>query len=694
MRRLFFLFISFFIVIQLFGQGSNLITTGNNIQTCNGDTTVLKAVTGAIYTNYRWENTFNPGVTLSTDDSLVLTSISQFGEFYALLVDSNGITVDDTIFAIEFQKPAVNLGQDTIICSGDTITLQNLVANPAGATFNWNTGATSATIQVSNQGIYRLRVNAAFPNPCFGIDTVLVNNSPALKLQDQGEFNVCQGESLAISAILDSGGISPYVFQWSPPALFSNPNAQNTNLNTNTSTTISVSVTDRNGIGCTDSISFPVNVRPNVQANPAFSDSTICSDDSINLLVNPSSGTPGGGGYVFNWIGTNITNTTSSSPLVFPTQTSSYIGIVSDFFNCDDTAIVNIAIDSFGINIANGDSAFICSGQAVQISMNVRGGNGNETFQWSPDNGTVSNINIAEPTISGQGTYSVLASSSNGCIDSDDVVIGVAGLPLFSFDALSTEFCPSENVTISGQGSGGSGSDFKYIYRNGPTLLNTDSSQQYNAVASSFGTGTTITIFGSVIDGNACTSELDTLTFDVVDVPTTILSGDSVAYVNLTANFTLSGSETADSIFWDFGNGETQSGGVTQVVTYDIEGNFLIRTEVFFGTCLETNNLNVTVNPELTENVIYIPSAFSPNANNLENQSLKVYGENIVEEDFSFQVYSAWGDLIFESQDLTMIRNTGWIPAALSGTVLVVNCTGKFIDGEEFAVQQTVNFIQ
>ena len=102
----------------------------------------------------------------------------------------------------------------------------------------------------------------------------------------------------------------------------------------------------------------------------------------------------------------------------------------------------------------------------------------------------------------------------------------------------------------------------------------------------------------------------------------------------------------------------------------------------------------MTVNPELTENVIYIPSAFSPNATNLENQTLKVYGENIVEEDFNFQVYTAWGDLIYESSDLMSVREMGWVPSSLPGTVLVVNCTGKFVDGEEFAVQQTVNYIE
>jgi hypothetical protein len=50
-----------------------------------------------------------------------------------------------------YAQPSVNLGNDTTICSGNSVTLN--AGNP-GATFLWNTGATTQSITVSSSGIY------------------------------------------------------------------------------------------------------------------------------------------------------------------------------------------------------------------------------------------------------------------------------------------------------------------------------------------------------------------------------------------------------------------------------------------------------------------------------------------------------------------------------------------------------------
>lgn len=693
MRVLAVLFLYLMSFQTLLAQTNNVLINQNSpFVTCEGNLVTFTAVTGAQYTNYEWYNADTPSVILSVDTFLTLSNIPLSLTSYVLKLDSSGISIDDTIRAIALAKPNLELGPDTIICSGDTITLENQLSPPVGAAYLWNTGATSPTIQVSLGGTYVLRLTNF--SGCFRRDTVFVSQSPALKLQDQGDFNVCQGKSLNVSAILDSGGISPYVFEWSPPGLFTNPNSQNTTLNATSSTTVSVKVTDRNGLGCTDSISFPVNIRPNVQASVAFSDSTICSGSSVDLLASGTSGSPGNTGYAFNWSGPNLANGNTNSPTASPGQNSSYLVIVSDSFNCDDSAFVNISIDSFGVNIGNGDSAFICSGEAVQISLNITGGDGNETFLWSPDNGAVSNINIAEPFIQGQGTFTIIAFSSNGCSDMDSVNVEIAGLPAFSFDSIDSEYCPSDMLTISGQGSFGSGGGYRYIYTDGTVQLNTDSSQVFSTQAGNFGLGIAVTLFGSVIDANNCQSFNDTLSFDVIDVPETNLTGDSIAFVELQANFTLSGAESADSIIWDLSLGETEIGTSTNSVIYTLEGNYSVTTDAFFGPCLSMDQLNVTVNPELTENIIYIPKAFSSNANDPENRTLKVYGENILAEDFSFEVLTAWGELIYKSTDLNEIRGLGWAPEGISASVLVVNINGKFIDGESFSIQQTVNFIQ
>jgi gliding motility-associated-like protein len=54
------------------------------------------------------------------------------------------------------------------------------------------------------------------------------------------------------------------------------------------------------------------------------------------------------------------------------------------------------------------------------------------------------------------------------------------------------------------------------------------------------------------------------------------------------------------------------------------------------------------------DEVIWIPSAFTPNGDN-RNDIFRVMG-NISSKEFSLQIYNRWGELIFESNDVEI----GW----------------------------------
>lgn len=85
-----------------------------------------------------------------------------------------------------------NLGKDTSICDGDSISLS---AGVAGALhYSWNTGAITPTIRVSNAGLYWCDVdfgeclyrdsifiaNKPYPNVYLGSDTTLCDNNPLI----------------------------------------------------------------------------------------------------------------------------------------------------------------------------------------------------------------------------------------------------------------------------------------------------------------------------------------------------------------------------------------------------------------------------------------------------------------------------------------------------------------------------------
>lgn len=72
-------------------------------------------------------------------------------------------------------NPVVDLGNDTTICAGETLTLD---AGNAGASYTWsNTNAVTQTIEVDEAGSYVAYVTA--PNGCLGIGTINVDITDA-----------------------------------------------------------------------------------------------------------------------------------------------------------------------------------------------------------------------------------------------------------------------------------------------------------------------------------------------------------------------------------------------------------------------------------------------------------------------------------------------------------------------------------
>jgi hypothetical protein len=57
---------------------------------------------------------------------------------------------------------------------------------------------------------------------------------------------------------------------------------------------------------------------------------------------------------------------------------------------------------------------------------------------------------------------------------------------------------------------------------------------------------------------------------------------------------------------------------------------------------------------------LFIPSALSPYATNEDDRIIKIYGDNFVNEDFSFQIYNKWGNLIFSTTSLQEMKDAGW----------------------------------
>ncbi len=96
--------------------------------------------------------------------------------------------------------PTINLGNDTVICENEIITLN--AENP-GSVYSWSTGENTQFINVSDSGIYWVEVN----NGCKSSDTILVS-------QIFG-FDLGQDKALCSQAILIKSNTEADSYLWS-----------------------------------------------------------------------------------------------------------------------------------------------------------------------------------------------------------------------------------------------------------------------------------------------------------------------------------------------------------------------------------------------------------------------------------------------------------------------------------------------
>lgn len=152
---------------------------GPDLSVCQGTTVTLKSSDTYISPSYSWS-------TGATSASINVTSSG----IYSLFVTENGCTSHDDIVVTIKPNPIVTLGNDTYFCSGSSITLSSV--QPAGATYQWSTGANTNSIVVSTAGLYGVLVNL---NGCYGADSIFLDEITVPSVNLGPDTTICQGYS-------------------------------------------------------------------------------------------------------------------------------------------------------------------------------------------------------------------------------------------------------------------------------------------------------------------------------------------------------------------------------------------------------------------------------------------------------------------------------------------------------------------
>jgi gliding motility-associated-like protein len=185
----------------------------------------------------------------------------------------NGCVSDPVTYDLKYlAKPVVNLGKDTGICQGNTLTLDAGADNvTAGYTFKWSTGETTQMITVNAAGTYTVTVNN---NGCVTTGTirVVVNTPPVVDVPD---IMICDGSSTTLNAFVQN---ARYVW---------NTGETTSSITVSAAGTYTVEV-NLNGCMVTDQATVTLATPPNVTVSD---DVAVCPDQSVTLEVEPDGGT-------------------------------------------------------------------------------------------------------------------------------------------------------------------------------------------------------------------------------------------------------------------------------------------------------------------------------------------------------------------------------------------------------------------
>lgn len=272
---------------------------------CKGESYTINAHADSTAVNWNWDINGTP-VTPTNDSTLTFNSANYApGSYTVTLVVDDGSSVlcpgADHIYITVVQTPDPQLGNDTILCTGQNLTLD---AGP-GQQYLWSPlGQTTQTINVSSAGQYIVLVDGGNNTSCKDSDTINVDLRP-MPLVDLGP-DTCVTSGIVLDA--GSTGLN-YIYLWSPTATTQT-------ISANITGNYSVTVTSWPNSPCFDKDTIHVTVIP----DPIFDlgpDITICPHQTATLTG------PTNAPYTYLWLpeGFTTSSITTNSPILPDTYT-------------------------------------------------------------------------------------------------------------------------------------------------------------------------------------------------------------------------------------------------------------------------------------------------------------------------------------------------------------------------------------
>lgn len=535
-----------------------------------------------------------------------------------------------------------------VTCNGTTLTFENESTNASINSYLWDFGVPNLTTDTStlptptfdylssgkDSGTYTVKLKVTSIGGCQDSTTAKVLVYPGFNT----DFTV-QATCL----------LNPYTFQDATTSKYGTVNSWRWDFGDNTSTAdtsiskdtawkyntagnVQVRLITSNTKGCVDTMTKTISVLDKPVLSLPFRDTLICSIDTLALRVNLNSGTAAWSPQA----GPNqsrIINATSTSPLVFPKDTTKYYVTVSDN-GCVNTDSVTVNVLQF-ISVKLQPDTGICLTDSLQLTPVSYA----LSYQWHASSGeTILPVKYPWVKPAAQTLYYVTANLGK-CQANDSVMVKVAPYPVAVLGQ-DTIICFGSRVQLKGTITGST-----FSWSPAASLINT------NTLTPIAGPSRTTAYVLSVNDTIGCPKpKSDTLIVTVIP-PLTIDAGkDTTVTPNQPVQLQASG---ALSYEWTPVTGLNDPFIANPVATLDNTVDSVVyRVVGSEGGCSAEDYITVRIYKNGID--IIVPSAFTPNGDG-KNDQIRPYTYGINQLRY-FSIFNRWGQVLFTTTQI----GKGW----------------------------------
>lgn len=541
--------------VNVISAPTAVLTAAGNTTICQGSNIIL-SVASQPGTSIQWKRN-NVDIAGATESTY---TANQAGAYTAVVsagancsTTSNSITIN----VVPGPTAAITAGSSTVFCQGGNVVLT--AAPVTGATYQWLNsgvpvnGATTTSYTASASGSFNILVTTAACASTSNTIDVLVNPIPTAVVTAQGPTTFCTGGSVNLSAT----PVDNAIYQWlNGGAQISG--ASSATYNATATGSYTVNVISNGCLASSNAIAVTVNPPPTATIT-ANGSTTVCQGSSVTLNASA------GAGLSYQWLlnGTQIGGAVNASYTA--TTAGNYTVIVSQGNNCSSTSnAANVNILALPqISVAASGPLAICQGSSVNLTASPSAGN---TFQWQIGGANISGATNASYAANGAGSYTVVATSSNGCAaTSSPSVVTINPLPPASITPNGpTTFCVGGNVLLQAN----SGNGFNYQWQNGGNVIP-------GAVNGVLNVSTAGSYTVTVSDLNNCSATSSTINVNVAGVQAEISFTGQPAICDGQAVVLNANTGSGLTYVWS-NNGNTISGATSATYTATTGGNYTV----------------------------------------------------------------------------------------------------------------------